>query len=434
MIGRLFGDRRRYGHLDLEAGEKSIRASMHQIGGVLLEKLLNADSGSYRGARIDCGGGHHARFVEYRWKQVVTVLAPLKLERAYYHCDECGSGVIPKDQELDLLGTSFSPGVRRMMGRVGAKEAFDEGRQDMEELAGIVVKTKEVERVSEALGAQVEETYKHERKAIVSGKVVTMQAAANLYVAVDGTCVPMVGRETEGRKGRDETGKAKTREAKVGCVFTQTRVDENGYPVRDEQSTSYVGAIEPTEAFGFRVYAEAMRRGAGRADRVIVLGDGAQWIWALADMHFPGAVQIVDLYHAREHLADVAKAVYGAGSQRANDWRAARTAQLDVRGVRGVLASLKRLRPRTSNAKDIVESAIDYFRGNANRMKYAQFRAEGLFVGSGVVEAACKAVIGHRLKQSGMRWTVRGANTIIALRCCQKSNRWEEFWANRATA
>jgi hypothetical protein len=418
----------------LEAGEKSIRASMHQIGGVLLEKLLNADSGSYRGARIDCGGGHHARFVEYRWKQVVTVLAPLKLERAYYHCDECGSGVIPKDQELDLLGTSFSPGVRRMMGRVGAKEAFDEGRQDMEELAGIVVKTKEVERVSEAIGAQVEETYKRERKAIVSGKVVTMQAAANLYVAVDGTCVPMVGRETEGRKGRDETGKAKTREAKVGCVFTQTRVDENGYPVRDEQSTSYVAAIEPTEAFGFRIYAEAMRRGAGRADRVIVLGDGAQWIWALADMHFPGAVQIVDLYHAREHLADVAKAVYGAGSQRASDWRAARTAQLDVRGVRGVLASLKRLRPRTSNAKEIVESAIDYFRGNANRMKYAQFRAEGLFVGSGVVEAACKAVIGQRLKRSGMRWTVRGANTIIALRCCQKSNRWEEFWANRATA
>jgi hypothetical protein len=434
MIGRLFGDRRRYGHLDLEAGEKSIRASMHQIGGVLLEKLLNADSGSYRGARIDCGGGHQARFVEYRWKQVVTVLAPLKLERAYYHCDECGSGVIPKDQELDLLGTSFSPGVRRMMGRVGAKEAFDEGRQDMEELAGIVVKTKEVERVSEAIGAQVEETYKRERKAIVSGKVVTMQSVPNLYVAVDGTCVPMVGRETEGRKGRDETGKAKTREAKVGCVFTQTRVDENGYPVRDEQSTSYVGAIEPTEAFGFRVYAEAMRRGAGRADRVIVLGDGAQWIWALADMHFPGAVQIVDLYHAREHLADVAKAVYGAGSQRASDWRAARTAQLDVRGVRGVLASLKRLRPRTSNAKEIVESAIDYFRGNANRMKYAQFRAEGLFVGSGVVEAACKAVIGQRLKQSGMRWTVRGANTIIALRCCQKSTRWEEFWANRATA
>ncbi|SRR5712692_6818511 len=434
MVGRLFGDRRRYGHLDLEAGEKSIRASMHQIGGVLLEKLLNADSGSYRGTRIDCGGGHQARFVEYRWKQVVTVLAPLKLERAYYHCDECGSGVIPKDQELDLLGTSFSPGVRRMMGRVGAKEAFDEGRQDMEELAGIVVKTKEVERVSEAIGAQVEETSKRERKAIVSGKVVTMQSVPNLYVAVDGTCVPMVGRETEGRKGRDETGKAKTREAKVGCVFTQTRVDENGYPVRDEQSTSYVGAIEPTEAFGFRIYAEAMRRGAGRADRVIVLGDGAQWIWALADMHFPGAVQIVDLYHAREHLADVAKAVYGAGSQRASDWRAARTAQLDVRGVRGVLASLKRLRPRTSNAKEIVESAIDYFRGNANRMKYAQFRAEGLFVGSGVVEAACKAVIGLRLKQSGMRWTVRGANTIIALRCCQKSNRWEEFWANRATA
>lgn len=434
MIGRLFGDRSRFGHLDLEASEKSIRASMHQIGGVLLEKLLNADSGGYRGARIDCASGHRARFVEYRWKRVVTVLTPLKLERAYYHCDECRGGVIPKDQELDLLGTCFSPGVRRMMGRVGAREAFDEGRQDLEELAGIVVKTKEVERVAESIGAQVEETYNLERKAIVTGKVITMESAPNLYVAVDGTCVPMVGRETEGRKGRDVSGKAKTREAKVGCVFTQTGVDQSGYPVRDEQSTSYVGAIEPVDAFGFRIYAEAMRRGAGRVGRIIVLGDGAQWIWALADMHFPGAIQIVDLYHAREHLAEVAKAVYGAGSQKATDWMAARIAQLDDRGVRVVVASLRRLRPLTSSAREVVQSTIDYFRRNAHRMKYAQFRSEGLFVGSGVVEAACKAVIAQRLKQSGMRWTVRGANAIIALRCCQKSNRWEDFWANRATA
>lgn len=434
MVRRMLGDRERSGRMDMEASEQSIRASMHEIGGRLLEKLLNGDKGGYRGWRIECGQGHRAKFVGYRWKEVITVLAPVRLERAYYHCDECRSGVIPKDEELDLLGTSLSPGVRRMIGRVGAKESFDEGRQDMKELAGIVVKTKEVERVSEAIGAEVEGAMRREREAILSGKVLSLQSAPKLYVAVDGTTVPMVGRETEGRRGRDETGKAKTREAKVGCVFTQTGLDDRGRPLRDEESTSYVGAIETAETFGLRIYAEAIRRGAGRADRVIVLGDGAQWIWALAEMHFPEAVEIVDLYHAREHLADVAKAVYGVGTRQAKRWLAARTDQLDRGGARAVLASLKWLRPRANDARESVDTAVDYFRRNAHRMNYPKFRKDGLFVGSGVVEAACKTLVGQRLKQSGMRWTVKGANAILALRCCQKSGRWEEFWDARAAS
>lgn len=432
MVRRLFGERERSGQMDMEASEQSIRASMHEIGGRLLEKLLNGDKGGYRGWRIECARGHRAKFVGYRWKEVITVLAPVRLERAYYHCDECRSGVIPKDEELDLMGTSLSPGVRRMMGRVGAKESFDEGRQDMKELAGIVVKTKEVERVSEAIGAEVERAMSREREGILSGKVVSMQSAPKLYVAVDGTTVPMVGRETEGRRGRDETGKAKTREAKVGCVFTQTGLDDRGRPLRDEESTSYVGAIETAETFGLRIYAEAIRRGAGRADKVIVLGDGAQWIWGLAEMHFPEAIEIVDLYHAREHLAAVAKAVYGVGTRQAKRWLAARTDQLDSGGARAVLASLKWLRPRANDARESVDTVVDYFRRNAHRMNYPKFRKDGLFVGSGVVEAACKALVGQRLKQSGMRWTVKGADAILALRCCQKSGRWEEFWDNRA--
>lgn len=149
-------------------------------------------------------------------------------------------------------------------------------------------------------------------------------------------------------------------------------------------------------------------------------------------MHFPGAVQIVDLYHAREHLAAVAKAVYGVGSRQAKRWLAARTDQLDSGGARAVLGPLKWLRPRANDVRESVDTVIDYFRRNAHRMNYPKFRKDGLFVGSGVVEAACKALVGQRLKQSGMRWTVKGANAILALRCCQKSGRWEEFWDDRA--
>ena len=201
----------------------------------------------------------------------------MTIQRAYYHCAPCADGVIPKDQDLDIAATTFSPGVRRLLGRVGGKEAFDAGRQDLAALAGIAVTTKAVERVAEALGAQVEAVACTEREAALAGKLVPLQPAPKLYIALDATGVPVVPRETVGRSGKDETGQAKTREAKLGCVFTQTRRDETGHPVRDPDSTTYVGAIESAEAFGRRLYAEAVRRGVQRAAQVIVLGDGAPW-------------------------------------------------------------------------------------------------------------------------------------------------------------
>ncbi len=426
-------DRQRLGRLDLEASEMAIRAAMHQMGGALLEKLLNSDGGGYRGAHLDCGHGHPAEFVEYRGKQILTVLSSVEVQRAYYHCSGCQGGLVPKDQELDVVGSSFSPGVRRMMGRVGAKQPFEQGRGDLEELAGVVVQTKQVERISAQLGVQVEAFCQRERAAILSGKVTPLLPAVPiLYIAIDGTGVPVVPRETEGRRGKDATGKAKTREAKIGCVFTQTKQDEEGYPIRDEDSTTYVGAIETAEAFGPRIYAEAVRRGLRQAQKVVVLGDGGPWIWGIAALYFPWATEIVDLYHAREHLAKLGKFVYGPTSAEAKSWAAARSEQLDAGDVEAVITSMKRLRPRQHNVREEVRKAIDYFQTNKERMRYAKFRSQGLFVGSGVVEAGCKTIIGLRLKQSGMRWTVNHANAIIALRCCQLSGRWEEFWEQRA--
>jgi hypothetical protein len=431
-VTRALKDQETAGHLDLEATEMALRAAMHQVGGRLLERLLNADGGGYRGARIPCGQGHPAQFVAFRRKEVLTVLAPVTIQRAYYHCTLCAGGVLPKDHELDIVGTTFSPGVRRLLGRVGGKEAFAEGRRDLEELADIVVATKAVERVAEAIGQQIETLAQQERALALAGKVVPLRGAPKLYIAIDATGVPVVPRETEGRPGKDAIGQAKTREAKLGCVFTQTRLDAKGRPVRDEGSTTYVGAIEPAEAFGPRIYAEAVRRGVAQAVQGIVLGDGAPWIWGLAAEHFPGALQIVDLYHAREHLAALGKSLYGPASPAAKAWAAARATQLDAGEVEALVAVLRRLRPCAEPVAEAVRKTIDYFQTNAERMRYARFRRQGLFVGSGVVEAGCKTIVGHRLKQSGMRWTVRGANAIIALRCADLSGRWEEFWEARA--
>jgi hypothetical protein len=255
-----------------------------------------------------------------------------------------------------------------------------------------------------------------------------------MYICMDGTGVPVVKNETEGRQGKGEDGQAKTREAKLGCIFTQTGVDEEGRPVRDEESTSYTGAIEPAEAFGQRIYQEAKRRGLDWAADVCVLGDGALWIWNIVDEQFYGATQIVDLYHAREHYWNVAKACFGQNKEKLHQWTEKRRSELDDGRVKDVVAAIKLLMSLPGCDKEACEREINYFEKNTERMRYGDFKNRGLFVGSGVVEAGCRTIIGQRLKQSGMHWTVKGANSIIALRCSLLSNRWEDFWEHRAAA
>ena len=414
----------------MEAIEFSIRHTMQGVGGVLLEKLLNADPRVYE-AMLPCGSGHEARLMGTRPKKVVTALSPVEIQRAYYHCTDCQAGFFPKDRELDIEDTSFSPGVRRMMARVGAKESFEEGADDLKELAGVTVMIKEVGRVSEAIGGQIEVLARRERGQILDGNIIPLVPLIPiLYIVIDGTGVPVVPSETVGRKGK-QTEIAKTREAKLGAVFTQTETDKEGFPVRDEDSTTYVGAIETAEEFGPRIYAEAVRRGLNRAQKVMLLGDGAVWIRGIGEEHFSNATQIVDLFHALEHLADLSKLVYGPGKSSIIWWKDQKD-ELKEGDVKNVISALKRLKPKNQSIQKEVTKTLGYFEVNRARMKYAEWIRQGLFVGSGVIEAGCKTIIGQRLKQSGMRWTVKGANEIIALRGCQISGRWEEFWENRS--
>ena len=414
------------GRLDLEAIEFHVRDSMHEMGRLLLERLLNADGAGYRGSSIRCDMDHCCKYVEDREKEVVTVLGPVRVERSYYYDKKCENGICPRDAELDIEGTGFSPGVRRMMARVGALRPFGQGQDDIQELAGVKVTAKDIERICHDLGQKVEEFY---RQNIIVGKPVE-----TLYTCMDGTGVPMVPRELIGRKGKGEDGRARTREAKLGCIFTQTTTDEEGYPVRDEGSTSYVGAIESAGEFAQRIMVEADRRGVKTARRVVTIGDGAEWIWNLTQEHLPGAIQIVDMYHAREYYWGVARALFVANPKRLHEWTEARKEELDRGDVESVIRAIRRLRPRGNELQKLCEMAVGYYVHNIHRMRYADFRKQGLFVGSGVLEAGCRTVIGQRLKLSGMHWTLHGSNAVIALRTCLLSGRWEDFWAYQAAA
>ena len=323
--------------------------------------------------------------------------------RPYYLGPHCHQGQFPADQKLDLVATEFSPGVRRMQALVGQQAPFEHGRAQLKLLAGLEVTTKSVERVAESIGADIAHREQHEidRAVPLDLPILVGEPVPILYVRMDGTGVPVVKKETAGRPGKLDGVPAHTREAKLGCVFTQTTWDEEGFALRDPDSTTYTGAIENAEQFGKRLYVEAWKRGWSRAEKKVVLGDGAEWIWNLALEHFPGAVQIVDLFHARQHLWDLARLLYPNDTKRRNNCMGLYQKRwLDKGKNAKLVAALQSIHTADADLANKIRNRASYFATNAARMNYPKFRKQHLFVGSGVIEAGCKTVIGLRLKRA----------------------------------
>ena len=421
---------------DLEAWETALRAAVLTAGAKVLEQLLQG-IGSGREARaIVCKCGVRMESQGLKHKEVLTILGPVPYWRSRFQCHACRSTRYPGDEELDIVETTRSPGLRRMMARSGSRSTFKEGRDDLKIYAGLEVSAKDLERVAEGMGQHMEAWASQEREEILLRDPERLQPEKRIpifYISYDGTGVPMVRGELTGRKGKEADGSAKTREAKLGCVFTQTTTDRRGFPVRDPDSTSFVGAIESAEDFGWRIYGEAVRRGLSQAQRVVVLADGAEWIKNLAQMHFSEATLIIDLYHARQHVSELCKTLFAKDEKKIGHQRIRWWTDLDDGKVEKIIRQAHQHLPQEAEAKMKAKTEIHYLEKNAGYMRYAQFRAQGLFVGSGVVEAGCKTLIGQRLKQSGMEWSVRGANAIISLRSILTSGRFEDYWESRAS-
>jgi len=415
----------------------AVRSAMHHAGAVALTELLQFPAPAADQRCLPCSCGRQAHYRELRSKPVLTAVGKVEVSRPYYVCPHCHAGQFPADVELDIEDTEFSPGVRRMQAVVGQEAPFDHGRQQMQLLADLEVTTKAVERTAEAMGEDIatREQQQIQRAVQLDLPMVVGEPVPILYVEMDGTGVPVVKKETVGRQGKTEGQPAHTREAKLGCVFTQTKWDKEGYALRDPDSTTYVGAIETADEFGKRLYLEAWKRGWSRAKQKVVLGDGAEWIWNIAHQHFPGAIQIVDLYHARQHLWELARKLHPNDEVNQKAWMKVHQRRLLDKGkIEKLVFALRSIDATNPEVVEKIRTEADYFERNAERMRYPKFRRQHLFVGSGVIEAGCKTVIGSRLKQSGMFWTVRGANAIIALRCCHRNGRFEDYWEARRAA
>jgi hypothetical protein len=433
----IFTGRRKTGRLDLEAIETAVRSTMHHAGAAALTELLQFPAPAADQLTLACPCGKQAHYRELRSKPVLTMVGPTQVSRPYYLCSHCHRGQFPADIELDIENTEVSPGVRRMDALVGQDAPFDHGREQMKLLADLEVTAKSVERTAEAIGGDIAqgELREIQRAVQLDLPIVIGEPIPILYVQMDGTGVPAVKKETVGRQGKTNGLPAHTREAKLGCVFTQTTWDKEGYPIRNPDSTTYTGAIETAEEFGKRLYLETWKRGWARAAKKVVMGDGAEWIWNLAALHFPGAIQIVDLYHARQHLWELVRKLHPNDEVSQKAWmKVHQTRLLDKGKIKKLVDAIRSIQSASPEVVEKIRIEADYFERNAQRMSYPKFRRQHLFVGSGVIEAGCKTVIGSRLKKSGMFWTVRGANAILALRCCHLNGRFEDYWEARRAA
>ncbi len=417
------------GSFDLEALEEGCRETALKVAARILSETLNRDLSDQKDTLRPCSCGGEAVLNGHVSKTVHSILGPPRLSRAYYHCVACQAGFCPRDRKTGIEHVSCTPATLRKIGLVAATVSFEESAELLQSLAGLRISPKQVERTAEELGTEMIA----DEQAVSAPEPADLSRQEVVYMGWDGTGVPMRPEEVAGRPGKQEDGSSKTREAKLCLTWTASHTDERGVPVRDKGSVRYVGGLLSASApdtrrtpsdFAQLVLRESRRTGFDQARTQVVPGDGAAWIWNTASEHFPNAIQIVDLFHAKEHLSTVAKAIFDPKTPAYDFWVEARHKELDD----GQIDALSVYEKRFPEAKH----GIGYLETDRKRMDYPAFRAQDYCVSSGVVEAGGKRIVGARLKRGGMHWSEFGANAIIALRNCKLSGRFEAFFERRS--
>lgn len=390
--------------------------SANELVGWLLQQAAERVDGTYQAQPGQVRKGRETIGVQ-------GIFGSFNLTRDYYYHAGKDQGHYPADAALGLE-VSYTPALAKLICLEGADEpTYLKAERHLDQTGGISVSARQIQRVVQRVGSAAQ-TWQ-ERPAQPGAC-----DAPIMYVSADGTGVPMVPEELVGRRGKQADGKAKTRQVYLGCVFTQHRVDEQGHPVRDWDSTTYVSSFKSSDEFGPCLRQEAIRRGMASAKEVVVLIDGAQGLENLGKLNFKDCVQIVDFYHALEHAGNVLNALIGKGhpDYKVRQHRWAKRLLKDK--VQALIEETRRECVGQPQATQ-VEQELGYFVRNIKRMQYGTFRAKGYFIGSGVVEAGCKTIIGGRCKQSGMFWSESGAENILALRCIHSGRKLDLFWKHR---
>lgn len=401
--------------------EKLLRTAIFKPAALLVGQLLQeaADKidAAYQPKPGEIRKGRHPLGIQ-------GVFGISTLWRDYYYHPGKNQGRHPADAALGLEG-SHTPALSRLICLEGSDEtSYQKAALHLKEVGGILVGERQIQREVLRLGPAAADWQRQESPPQACDATV-------LYIEADYTGVPMRREELMGKKGKAPDGQAKTRMAALGCVFTQHGLDDEGLPLRDHQSTTYLAGFESPSDFGIGLRREALRRGMGSVNQVVVLVDGALPLEKMGRDYFPQAIQVLDNFHAMEHLESLIEALLTKAdarhfARRRYHWRKLLLAD----GVERIIHQARKEAIGTTR-QEAVETQLGYFVHNVERMRYGTFRKQGLFIGSGVIEAGCRSVIGIRCKQSGMFWTEQGASAVMALRSLNAGNRLDSFWQAR---
>jgi Uncharacterised protein family (UPF0236) len=411
----------------------TLEQRVQQVGRVLLGQLIARVAAGHaqllpRPVCCTDWGGQLKR--QERPRPLVGLVGDYALHRDYYWCAAWQQGEAPLDEALGLGPGTISPGLLRVVARATVETTFTPAVEQGQESLGAPLSDETARRLAEQRGAVAEAQTQAAIARAQQGQPVW--AEAEIQSAHDTTTLAV---EVDGVLVQQQAGWQEMKVVTVAPLGPDLHTDpDSGRRSLAWGSASYGVGVEEAEDFWGRVYVEALRRGLGTpaVRTVVVLGDGARWIWprARAFLGLPGVevVEIVDLYHAYSYLWAVGHALFGAETAAAADWVEPRKDPLYTQGTAPVLAALASLTPTTEQAGRAIGDAQPYFTQNAARMDYAQFVARQLAIGSGAVERACKGLVEARLKQAGMRWGVPGSQAIASLRALHRSGRWAAFW------
>jgi hypothetical protein len=366
---------------------------------------------------VRCSCGALARYHSMAERRLITRHGEFPLIRPYYYCPPCAAGFAPLDAQLglDRSGTTFQ--IRRWVARMSVKSAFAEAAADLEEYTGVQLSVSHVERIAVHIGSSLaralrQQSHQHQ----VGGLPLPDLRPARLYISMDGKMVPL--RDPWRRDGSQGALACRYGECKTGVVYEAEPGPKGDQGVRH---CAYVSTMGKVGVFGPLIGTLAHTHGHHRAREVVVLGDGAPWIWQIAATQFPSAVQILDYYHATQHLWSVANAWFGEATAEATAWMEAREAELKADQVLLVLRAIREWKPRSAAKRQLRDTEYQFIANNAERMRYRTFREKGYHIGSGVVESACGHVVGQRLDEGGMHWREETADAIVCLRAALRS-------------
>ncbi len=442
---------------DLQTLEQSVLKACLCLGRTMMEQILNhAAEEAERPSKREGECGHRQHLVGMRSKQLHTLMGKVTIERAYYQClvekEEqsvaCSHGQAPYDAVWGPFAGRTSPGVQKLLGKLVSRLTLEEAVDTFTSILPLPMSERQalnlIQPVGEALREQEEKQIQAlfeqaEASSTLPGEqssALSFPSIRRLYIETDGVTArirrgSVIMEEAETKRKGDVY-----REIKVGAVFEGVPGRERselvpGVFLDEPGPIQYVARRLNAEEFGRFLYALAQRCGLDRALEVVILGDGARWIRRVVEEHFPQATHIVDLYHAREHLWNVANAVYGPATPPGAAWAKQADDLLShgkIEELVQMIAKLPAIPALPGASRSIPEMEADYFLSNAERMRYPTFRAKGMHIGSGIAEAACKTVVSTRAKRSGMRWTPDGLEAVLALRISVLNRSYDSFW------